>query len=277
MLRGKTFLVILAACFLGISPSLFVFQQAGATGADSISTQLSLQQQMLDAINQARRNNGNLPPLTLDSRLTAGSQSHSDWMVSHNCFNHNCPGEVAWPTRDTNAGYPAGKVTSENIAAASQFHAFSNPAAVVDAWMNGPGEVVNCGSSWSHRCAILDSRAVGMGVGIATPGPGINTTYYWYWTSDFGTVSNSAQAPTPTATATPRATVTATPTATVTAIVPNLSCLDINKDHHVNGVDFQMIIRSWHTLAGYSFDASTGGRVSVRDVMLLQLQIGRAC
>ncbi|MBI3941643.1 MAG: CAP domain-containing protein [Chloroflexi bacterium] len=261
MLRKRTFLIVLAACILGVSQNLCMVQQAGATGPDSVSPQASLQQQMLSAINQARLTNGNLPPLTLDSRLTGGAQAHSDWMVSHNCFAHNCPGEVAWPTRDTNAGYPSGRATSENIAAASQFHAYSNPAAVVDAWMNGPGEVVNCGTSWSHRCAILDPRAVGVGVGIATPGQGVSATYYWYWTADFGTVSNGAQSPTPTA----------------TPILPNLNCLDINLDHQVNGSDMRMLAGIWHTLAGFSFDVITRGRVSVRDLQLLGMQMGRSC
>ncbi len=109
-----------------------------------------------------------VPPLKAAAELMAAAQFHSDWMASHDCFAHNCPGEPDWVTRIVNAGYLNSQGLGENIAGGQ-----STPSAAISAWM---------GSS-DHRANMLNAGFREAGGGYAYSG---GTQYGKYWTMDFG-------------------------------------------------------------------------------------------
>ena len=123
--------------------------------------------QLVRLTNVERANNG-LPPLKAASELMQAAQYHSDWMASHNCFAHKCPGEADWDTRIANAGYVNAQALGENIAAG-----YGSANEAVQAWMNSPG----------HRANMLgaDFREAGGGYAYCA-----DCTYHRYWTMDFG-------------------------------------------------------------------------------------------
>ena len=129
--------------------------------------------QLVRLTNVERANNG-LAPLKAASELMASAQYHSDWMASHNCFDHNCPGEPYWVTRIESAGYVNYQALAENIAAG---YGSANDA--VQAWMNSPG----------HRANMLGADFREAGGAYAYSG---TAYYHHYWTLDFGT-RNDAQ------------------------------------------------------------------------------------
>jgi hypothetical protein len=123
--------------------------------------------QLVRLTNVERANNG-LPPLKAASELMQAAQFHSDWMASHDCFAHNCPGEPDWVTRIVNAGYANAEALGENIAAG-----YGSANEAVQAWMNSPG----------HRANMLgaDFREAGGGYAYSA-----SAYYHRYWTMDFG-------------------------------------------------------------------------------------------
>jgi uncharacterized protein YkwD len=128
-------------------------------------------------LTNVRRTNQGLPPLKAASELMDSSQYHSDWMASHNCFEHNCPGEPQWVQRIVNAGYVSYVGLGENIAAG---HPSANDA--VQAWMGSEG----------HRANMLNPafREAGGGYAYAA-----NSTYRRYWTMDYGARNADAGGP----------------------------------------------------------------------------------
>ena len=119
--------------------------------------------QLVRLTNVERANNG-LAPLKAASELMASAQYHSDWMASHNCFDHNCPGEPYWVTRIESAGYVNWVLLAENIAVGQ-----GSASAAVQAWMNSQG----------HREHML-------GAGFREAGGGYAYSSRSYWTMDFG-------------------------------------------------------------------------------------------
>ncbi len=109
-----------------------------------------------------------VPPLKAAAELMAAAQFHSNWMASHNCFAHNCPGEPDWVTRIVNAGYLNSRALGENIAGGQ-----STASAAVSAWMGSSG----------HRANMLSAGFWEAGGGYAYSG---GTDYGRYWTMDFG-------------------------------------------------------------------------------------------
>jgi len=119
--------------------------------------------QLVRLTNVERANNG-LPPLKAASELMQAAQYHSDWMASHNCFAHKCPGEADWDTRIANAGYVNAQALGENIAAG-----YGSANEAVQGWMNSPG----------HRANML-------GADFREAGGGYAYSSRYYWTMDFG-------------------------------------------------------------------------------------------
>jgi stress response protein SCP2 len=118
------------------------------------------------AATNAERARYGLPALTVDARLGAAAQAHSDDMVRRDFFSHADPdGQQVWD-RALARGYAYRKV-AENIAAGQR-----SAAEVVRGWMDSPG----------HRANILDGELTQIGVGHALGG-GYGTT----WTQVFGT------------------------------------------------------------------------------------------
>ena len=124
----------------------------------------TLAQQVVSLTNAERAKNG-CGALTVDSRLQAAAQGHSDDMVARDFFDHTDPSGKNPGDRITAAGY-RWSTYGENIAYGQR-----TPAAVMSAWMNSSG----------HRANILNCRFKNIGVGVTlksgTP----------YWTQNFGT------------------------------------------------------------------------------------------
>ncbi len=134
----------------------------GQTNADYISTILSL-------INNARTSNG-LSPLTLDAKLSAAAQAHSNDMACNDFIDHVGSDGSTWFTRIKAQGY-AYSYASENIYV-------GNPAFGGDAngaftwWMN----------SQVHRDNILSPKITQIGIGYTFYA---KATYGGYYTVDF--------------------------------------------------------------------------------------------
>jgi uncharacterized protein YkwD len=125
-------------------------------------------------LTNARRANQGLPPLKAASELMDSAQYHSDWMASHNCFAHSCPGEPTWVQRIVNTGYVNYVLLGENIAGG-----YPTANEVVQAWMRSSG----------HKANMLnpDFREAGGGYAYSA-----SSTYHHYWTMDYG-ARNDAQ------------------------------------------------------------------------------------
>jgi uncharacterized protein YkwD len=121
-------------------------------------------------------------PLSVNDRLQAAAQEHSESMAAGGYFDHVGPGGQTPVDRMRAAGYiyssHIGYEVGENIAWATG--SLSTPRAIVAAWMASPG----------HRANILDAsfRDTAVGVGAHLPasmgGGGAGGVY----TQDFGRI-----------------------------------------------------------------------------------------
>jgi uncharacterized protein YkwD len=135
------------------------------------------EQQVVELVNAARQQNG-LPPLKRVDLLDQAARYHAADMAQDGYFNHDSYDLVnnqlqmvcSWIARITSfyitPGGPSYNALAENIAGGQ-----SDPAAVMNAWMNSPG----------HRANILSSSNWELGVGYYQGGP-----YRRYWVQDFG-------------------------------------------------------------------------------------------
>ncbi len=103
-------------------------------------------------------------PLTVDGRLAAAAQGHSDDMAAHDYFSHTSLSGATAQDRAEAQGFTG--LVGENIAAGQR-----SPQDVMAAWMGSEG----------HRNNILNCDYTLIGVGLNTDG--------WYWTQMFGTPS----------------------------------------------------------------------------------------
>ena len=144
-------------------------------------TAQSVEQQVIDLTNQARRDNGCNVDLTLSSKLAAAAARHSSDMAVNNIFSHTGSDGSTMQMRVEAAGYSYGWL-AENIAAG-----YTTPQAVVASWMASSG----------HRKNILNCNLREIGVGyyyqagdqnnVRDDSGHIGGPYYYYWTQDFGT------------------------------------------------------------------------------------------
>jgi uncharacterized protein YkwD len=112
-------------------------------------------------INKKRHHHGK-GNVSSDHQLTAAAQHHSNYMVGHGCFSHECPGETGMSARIKKSGYLGGAPAwgiGENIAAGKGWR--GSPSNIVRAWMNSP----------SHRANILSRKFEHLGVGMAPGTP----------------------------------------------------------------------------------------------------------
>lgn len=126
--------------------------------------------QTLTLINAARAANG-LVALTINDKLNAAAQSHSEDMACKNFLAHNGWNGSTPDSRIAAAGYIA-SITRENIYAQPPQYG-GNPQAAVDWWMSDP----------IHRDAILNTQVTEMGVGYAAYS---RSDLGGYFTVDFG-------------------------------------------------------------------------------------------
>jgi uncharacterized protein YkwD len=141
--------------------------------------------QILALLNQQRAANG-LATLTVDSRLVAAAQLHSQNMADlslivgmSEALSHTLMGspEPSVATRADYVGFDY-RIIGENIA-----FGYQDANAVMTAWMNSPG----------HRANILFSQYTSVGIGVRYNSLGVP-----YYTQEFGTpLSGSAIAPPP--------------------------------------------------------------------------------
>jgi uncharacterized protein YkwD len=126
-------------------------------------------------IDKVRTNRGR-HALSTNGNLGQAAQSHTNHMLKHACFSHQCPGESAMTSRVKRTGYLSGAKSwglAENIAAGDGGR--GSPAQMIDAWMHSP----------PHRAALLggyEDLGVGMDHGTPSNPNGDGATY----TTDFG-------------------------------------------------------------------------------------------
>ncbi|MGW3044892.1 CAP domain-containing protein [Kitasatospora sp. NPDC001159] len=146
----------------GPKPTGAATHSAPAAGTPATGTAAQFAQQIVDAVNAERAKAG-CKPLTVNAKLQAVAQEHSDDMAARNYYEHDTPEGVDPGTRITNAGY-GWQNWGENI-----YKSPKDPATAMDGWMNSP----------AHRDNILDCvfTETGVGVNLSANGP--------WWTEDF--------------------------------------------------------------------------------------------
>ena len=157
-------LVVLCTLVIAITPS-----QPAAAQDISLSPQA---QQILDAVNQARIDNG-LPALNASPLLNQAAQNHVDDVIANGNWGHYGSDGSNVRQRAARAGYPTSSV-SEN------WVAVSDPGQAIGWWMN----------DWIHRVNILEPRWDEIGVGAAQASNG-----YWILVTDFGNIDGDAMPP----------------------------------------------------------------------------------
>ena len=150
----------------GITAALGLFTMGGAIPQcapapppPAVVQVTDVQQSVVDSVNSHRARAGQ-GALSIDSRLTAAAQGHSDYMAREQIMAHAGAGSTDGGQRISNAGY-RWTTWGENVAAGQK-----TPADVMAAWMNSSG----------HRANILQNRVAHIGV-AATEGS--NGVVYW--------------------------------------------------------------------------------------------------
>ena len=167
----------LAVCAWG-SPGTAAAQ--GCPNADALPGQISTDETEVTVtclLNEERAPRG-LRPLKPNGALAEAADAHTAYMLEHDCFLHQCPGEKNLIGRIQATPYLPCRCrwgVGENLAYGTLV--LATPRALVDAWMDSPG----------HRANVLNRkfRHVGLGVRDGTPNAvdvPVSTTY----TADFG-------------------------------------------------------------------------------------------
>ena len=134
---------------------------------------------IIAATNIQRYDNGLLPPLIENAKLTAAAKAKAEDMFAKQYFEHVSPSGLDPGTLVKNFGYDY-IVTGENLILGN----FSCEQEVVQLWMNSPG----------HRANILNSRFTEIGVAI------VKGTYKgqtaWIGVQEFGLPLSACAQPT---------------------------------------------------------------------------------
>ncbi|GAB9476205.1 hypothetical protein Gpo141_00013274 [Globisporangium polare] len=132
-------------------------------------TGLSIQAQMLNAVNAERAKLG-LTPFCTNKKIQAASQLHSQDQATNNFMSHTGSNGSNMGMRITAQGFVWSSI-AENVAAGQV-----DVASVMTSWMNSAG----------HKANILgDYKFFGMGYAYNA-----NAVYKHYWTQDFGVGAN---------------------------------------------------------------------------------------
>ena len=155
--------LLVAVALVAVRPS--------AAGA-ATTTEPSYANAVLNLLNQERAAN-HLPALRSDSRLIAAAHGHNLRMAAANTLSHQLPGEPAFTTRITNAGYHW-SYAGENIAWNGNT-ALSGATALESMMYN---EVA---PNNGHRLNILSTHFTAVGVDVV-----YDPTHHKIWlTEDF--------------------------------------------------------------------------------------------
>ncbi|HNP73860.1 MAG TPA: CAP domain-containing protein [Kouleothrix sp.] len=141
----------------------------------------SIEQQVVDLVNQERRRNGCNANLAISPKLSAAANRHSADMALHDIFSHTGSDKSTLATRARDAGYTYTQL-AENIAAG-----YKTPQDAVNAWIKSPGHHANM-----LNCSL---RETGIGyyyqasdqANVRDDAGNIGGPYFYYWTQDFGT------------------------------------------------------------------------------------------
>jgi uncharacterized protein YkwD len=126
---------------------------------------MDIEEQVVALTNLERLAHG-CGPVTMDSRLRAAAEGHSEDMALNNYFDHYAPDGTSPWDRIRDQGYFY-SMAGENIAAG-----YSSPESVVAGWMNSEG----------HRANILNCGYIHIGVGyyyLANDTGEVNYQHYW--------------------------------------------------------------------------------------------------
>lgn len=137
-------------------------------------------QQLIELINQARWDDGQLPPLKRAAEVDAAAQRHSQDMSDNDFFGHVGSDDSQFWERMEDAGYTNLVWSAENIAA-GQSDAYTVMWHPDHGWMYSSG----------HRHNVLTSEAREMGVGYVYElddvyPPDETWAYHHYWTLNVG-------------------------------------------------------------------------------------------
>ena len=127
-------------------------------------------------LNKARKRHG-LHHLGKSAKLAGAAQRHTEYMTSHDCFDHQCAGEPSLVSRLTHVNFINNLLTwlvGENIAWGGDHH--GTPRAIFHAWMHSP----------EHRANILQPKFESVGVGFDRGRPGNTKADAGTYTTDFG-------------------------------------------------------------------------------------------
>jgi uncharacterized protein YkwD len=116
----------------------------------------------------------NLPRLDRHKQLDGPSRAHSDYMVEHRCFDHDCPGEPDLAERLRGYLSKSGRAWGENIAWGGG--RLGSPSSIVRSWMASDG----------HRANILSRQYEHIGVGVVWGNPEGDDILSATYTTDFG-------------------------------------------------------------------------------------------
>ncbi|MBO0651312.1 CAP domain-containing protein [Streptomyces triculaminicus] len=123
-------------------------------------------QQVVDMVNAERARHG-CSPVTVNAKLQAAAQGHSDDMAARDYYAHTSPDGRGPGDRISAAGY-RWSTYGENI-----FKSPKDARTAMDGWMKSPG----------HRANILNCafKEMGVGVNFSSNGP--------WWTQNFAASS----------------------------------------------------------------------------------------
>ncbi len=139
---------------------------AGGGGAQAGGANSKYVQQVVDMVNAERAKAG-CSPLTINAKLQAAAQGHSDDMAARDYYDHTTPEGRSPGDRMTAAGYHW-STYGENI-----FKSPKDARTAMDGWMKSSG----------HRANILNCsfKEIGVGINFKSNGP--------WWTQNFGASS----------------------------------------------------------------------------------------
>ncbi|MGW2598795.1 CAP domain-containing protein [Streptomyces klenkii] len=138
----------------------------GSGGGQAGGANSTYVQQVVDMVNAERAKAG-CSPLTVNAKLQAAAQGHSDDMAARDYYAHTSPEGKSPGDRMTAAGY-RWSTYGENI-----FKSPKDARTAMDGWMKSPG----------HRANILNCsfKEIGVGINFKSNGP--------WWTQNFGASS----------------------------------------------------------------------------------------
>ena len=132
---------------------------------------------ILCLINEKRRHHGR-SALGRDPRLQQAAEKHTEYMLGHRCFDHQCPGEPDPLRRLEQVDYITSGLSrwayGENIAWGER--RLGTPSAIVRSWMHSAG----------HRANILSGDFCHAGVGFVAGTPPSKDADGGTYTVDFG-------------------------------------------------------------------------------------------